>query len=730
VKPFGKMDEIQFYRHYINAGSNLACRRNSGGSSDRGSNEGRASPVSGAYAPNSDIYKKTYGNMAQVYSGDRLCWRWPAKNHYGHVNRATNMVYVYWDDVPNRATELSQSALQTKEVARMLFANCPVAGVPSAGDQTGVGSELRPCGGCFTVPSRAPGIYTVQWYWPFHSVTRDPYTSCADIEVLAPRSTANQDCVVSGWSSYSQCSANCGGGKTTRTRTVTTAPTGTGAACPATSETLSCNTQSCTDALSEHVIYDDELRDFVDWSWATTYDLSSTTHVHSGSNSISFQPKNWEGVYFFLPGAGDLADFQAISFWIHGGTTGGQNLQFSPVTIGSPTSKPLFQWTIPRTSIKANTWTKVSLTFGSLGFTKGYFDGIWFQAKGSTTQATVYIDDIYFKHVHAGGAAAQITDECATVACGANAKCVAGACACTDGYAMADDETSSCSIAPTVIDVTVMDMAAQEVTSLDGTDFTLIVWNTTGDIATVNIILQREDNPTALPIPIATHIVNSGEYLWEPPTTLATGTYYVRIEYDSDIFGRSTSMTKTSTEASGCPSVDCNGHGQCDDDTNSTCVCRYGWGGTTCDMAPVDTTRISASVIVDTPYSTVMSDPTTFKTIFRTDMASALLVLSDQIEVVSMSTYSTNQTRVDFTVLMGSEFHPSPFGFNSTTTLTTTLQTMLSTSDSTLNRGVIEFASVVKEDTTPKPSLSAAHATSTPALAIVTLVVASVAAIF
>jgi hypothetical protein len=177
IKPFGKMDEIQFYRHYINAGSNLACRRNSGGFSDRGSNEGRANPVSAAYAPNSDIYKKTYGNMAQVYSGDRLCWRWPAKNHYAHVNKATNMVYVYWDDVPNRATELSQSDLKTKEVARLLFANCPVPGVPSPTDQTGVGSELRPCGGCFTVPSRAPGIYTVQWYWPFHSVTQDPYTS-------------------------------------------------------------------------------------------------------------------------------------------------------------------------------------------------------------------------------------------------------------------------------------------------------------------------------------------------------------------------------------------------------------------------------------------------------------------------------------------------------------------------------------------------------------------------
>jgi hypothetical protein len=279
-----------------------------------------------------------------------------------------------------------------------------------------------------------------------------------------------------------------------------------------------------------------------------------------------------------------------------------------------------------------------------------------------------------------------------------------------------------------VIDVTVMDMTAQTMTTLDGADLALIVWNTTGDIANVNILLQREDSATALPIPIATHIVNSGEYLWEPSSTLATGTYYVRIEYDSEIFGRSTSMTKTTTEASGCPSVDCNGHGQCDDDTNSTCVCRYGWDGTTCDMAPVDTTRVSASVIVDTPYSTVMTDPTTFKTIFRTDMASALLVFSDQIEVTALSSASTTQTRVDFNVLMGSNFHPSPWAFNTTTTLTTTLQTMLNTSDSTLNHGVIEFSSVVKDETS-QPTLSAASSIS-PAMAAVTLVVAALAALF
>jgi len=277
-------------------------------------------------------------------------------------------------------------------------------------------------------------------------------------------------------------------------------------------------------------------------------------------------------------------------------------------------------------------------------------------------------------------------------------------------------------------------MGEEAITSLDGVDMAVVAWNTTGDMDTVSLLLQREDNLGTLPIPIATHIVNSGFHLWEVPATLASGTYHVRVEY-GDIAGQSASITKTTaSEVLECPSVDCNGHGVCDDDTNSTCVCRYGWGGTTCDMEPVDITRISATVIVDTPYSTAMGDQAAFKALFRADMAASLLVVTDQIEVVAILAGTTSsQTRVEFNVLMGEEFHPSPFAFNNTATLTTTLEGMLSTSDSTLNRGVIEFSSVVKEETTPsKPSLSAASSTSTPASAalLATLVVASVATLF
>ena len=58
--------------------------------------------------------------------------------------------------------------------------------------------------------------------------------------VLAP-----VDCVVSPWSAYGACSASCGGGTQTQTRTIVTPASNGGAACPALSQSQSCNVQAC-----------------------------------------------------------------------------------------------------------------------------------------------------------------------------------------------------------------------------------------------------------------------------------------------------------------------------------------------------------------------------------------------------------------------------------------------------------------------------------------------------
>jgi len=64
-------------------------------------------------------------------------------------------------------------------------------------------------------------------------------------KAVEPPPPAPVDGQVSAWSDWSACSAPCGGGTQTRTRTCTTQPANGGAPCPSLSESKSCNTQAC-----------------------------------------------------------------------------------------------------------------------------------------------------------------------------------------------------------------------------------------------------------------------------------------------------------------------------------------------------------------------------------------------------------------------------------------------------------------------------------------------------
>lgn len=57
--------------------------------------------------------------------------------------------------------------------------------------------------------------------------------------------TCSVDCVMSAWGAYTTCSATCGAGTQTRTRTVLTRPSAGGMACTTTLESIACNIKPC-----------------------------------------------------------------------------------------------------------------------------------------------------------------------------------------------------------------------------------------------------------------------------------------------------------------------------------------------------------------------------------------------------------------------------------------------------------------------------------------------------
>jgi hypothetical protein len=127
------------------------------------------------------------------------------------------------------------------------------ASVPCQGSWSEWSGCSKPCGG---------GTKTKTWTTspggePLNGGTAcpSPTTESADCNTQACPSTspAPQNCQGSwsGWSGWSDCSATCGGGIKTRTKTWTTSPGGEsrygGAACPPNKkEEEECNTQACS----------------------------------------------------------------------------------------------------------------------------------------------------------------------------------------------------------------------------------------------------------------------------------------------------------------------------------------------------------------------------------------------------------------------------------------------------------------------------------------------------
>ncbi|HXC98453.1 MAG TPA: glycoside hydrolase family 44 protein, partial [Verrucomicrobiae bacterium] len=142
------------------------------------------------------------------------------------------------------------------------------------------------------------------------------------------------------------------------------------------------------------IIYDDALENgFQNWGWGTL-NYANTSPVHSGSDSISVTLGDYTGIQIVNPSGLNDSTYNSITFWLNGGSTGGQNLQAYGLYNGSGGATTSGQ-TVPLAPPPANGWAQYTLSLTSLGVANlANFTGFVVQAATSSSLPTFYMDDI------------------------------------------------------------------------------------------------------------------------------------------------------------------------------------------------------------------------------------------------------------------------------------------------------------------------------------------------
>jgi alpha-N-arabinofuranosidase len=146
-------------------------------------------------------------------------------------------------------------------------------------------------------------------------------------------------------------------------------------------------------AQSPLAIYSDGLQSgFQDWSWVNDRNLQNANPVHSGTYSLRATANAWEGISFYHA-TYSLVSYSNLSFWAHGGSTGGQRLQ---VYFSYPDNSNGPMISLPA-GLPTNTWQQYTISLSSLGVaTATNLHRINIQLTSLGTAGTFYLDDIQF----------------------------------------------------------------------------------------------------------------------------------------------------------------------------------------------------------------------------------------------------------------------------------------------------------------------------------------------
>jgi alpha-L-arabinofuranosidase len=138
-------------------------------------------------------------------------------------------------------------------------------------------------------------------------------------------------------------------------------------------------------------IYTDNLvNGFQDWSWAS-HNLANTSPTNSGNYSIAVSDAAWTALSFYHADF-DTTPYTDLTFWAHGGTTGGQQLQVY-VQYG-PNFAQGTTVTLP-SALSAGIWKQYKISLSSLGVAnRSDVKRITIVLTSFGTTGDFYVDDI------------------------------------------------------------------------------------------------------------------------------------------------------------------------------------------------------------------------------------------------------------------------------------------------------------------------------------------------
>jgi alpha-N-arabinofuranosidase len=155
-------------------------------------------------------------------------------------------------------------------------------------------------------------------------------------------------------------------------------------------------------------LYTDNLvNGFQNWSWASV-NLLGSSPVHSGNYAIGVTDGGNQALAFNRAQF-NSSPFANLTFWVNGGSSGGQLLKISGLLDYNA------QTGVNIPALAANTWQQVTIPLATLGVAnKPNMTGFWIQGRSGGAQPTFYVDDMQLTPaaapamVHLGADAGQV----------------------------------------------------------------------------------------------------------------------------------------------------------------------------------------------------------------------------------------------------------------------------------------------------------------------------------